>query len=258
MKIEVIGGGPAGLYFSLLMKAADPSHEISIYEQNRHDDTFGFGVVFSAETLGHFRDYDAESYDRICERFAYWDDIDIHYKGSRITSGGHGFCGMSRKELLLVLQERCRELGIEMEFQREIKSLDEVAGADLVIACNGINSWIRDEYAEHFKPSFDWRPNKFVWLGSTRPLPSFTFDFRENDVGIWNLHAYQYNKEMSTWIVETTGETFKRAGLEDATEEETVAYCTELYKDLLDGHPIITNKSPVTLAQQAQGGIDQV
>ena len=243
MKIEVIGGGPAGLYFSLLMKSEDPSHEITVYEQNRPDDTFGFGVVFSAETLGHFRDYDARSHDRIRASFAYWDDIDIYFKGRKITSGGHGFCGMSRKTLLLLLQDRCRELGVEMVFEREIRSLDEVAGADLVLACNGINSWIRDRYAEHFRPSFDWRPNKFVWLGSTRPLPAFTFDFRENDVGIWNLHAYQYNDEMTTWIVETTDATWEKAGLAGASEDDTLAYVSALYADLLDGHPVIANRS---------------
>ncbi|MEK9643977.1 MAG: bifunctional salicylyl-CoA 5-hydroxylase/oxidoreductase [Alphaproteobacteria bacterium] len=244
MKIEIIGGGPAGLYFALLMKKADPSHEIKIYEQNRPDDTFGFGVVFSAETLGHFRDYDADSYDRIRETFAYWDDIVTHYKGETVVSGGHGFCGMSRKDLLLILQDCCRDAGIEMEFQREIRSLDEIApDADLVLGANGINSWIRDQYADHFKPSFDWRPNKFVWLGSTKPLPAFTFDFRENDAGIWNLHAYQYNSEMSTWIVETTGGAWTKAGMENATEEETVAYISELYKDLLGDYPVITNRS---------------
>ena len=243
MKIQVIGGGPAGLYFSLLLKKHDPSHEITIYEQNRHDDTFGFGVVFSAETLGHFRDYDAPSYDRIRSGFAYWDDIDIHIKGEKITAGGHGFCGMSRQALLLLLQERCRELGVEMVFQREIRSLDELGGADLIVACNGINSWIREACADTFKPSCDWRPNKFVWLGSTRPLPAFTFDFRETDAGIWNLHAYQYDDRMSTWIVETTDETWERAGLQDATEDDTVAFAESLYADLLDGHPIVTNRS---------------
>ncbi|PPR09879.1 MAG: Salicyloyl-CoA 5-hydroxylase [Alphaproteobacteria bacterium MarineAlpha11_Bin1] len=244
MKIEIIGGGPAGLYFSLLMKKADPSHQIKIYEQNQADDTFGFGVVFSAETLGHFRDYDQVSYDRIRRTFAYWDDIVTYYKGSKIAIGGNGFCGMSRKDMLLILQDCCREVGIEMEFQREITSLQELnSDADIILAANGINSWVRDEFVDHFKPRFDWRPNKFVWLGSTKPLPAFTFDFRENDAGIWNLHAYQYNSEMSTMIVETTEEAWRKAGMENATEEETVAYVSDLYKDLLDGHPIITNRS---------------
>lgn len=243
MKIEVIGGGPAGLYFSLLMKRNDPCHEITVYEQNRPDDTFGFGVVFSAETLGHFRDYDAATYDRMCSSFAYWDDIDIFVKSRKITSSGHGFCGMSRKELLLVLQDRCRELGVEMVFQREIRSLADVADADLVLASNGINSWVRDAFADHFRPSVDWRPNKFVWLGSTRPLPAFTFDFRADDAGIWNLHAYQYDTEMTTWIVETTDGAWRRAGLADASEEDTVAYVSALYRDLLEGHPVVTNRS---------------
>ena len=244
MKIEVIGGGPAGLYFSLLMKRRDPSHEITIYELNRPDDTFGFGVVFSAETLGHFRDYDDVTHDRMRETFAYWDDIDTYFKGEKITSRGHGFCGMSRKELLLIMHERCRELGITLKFETEISSLDQIApDADLIIAANGINSWIREEYAASFKPSYDWRPNKFVWLGTTKPLDAFTFDFRTDDAGIWNLHAYQYNEEMSTIIVETTGETWEKAGMADASEDETVAYCEALYADLLDGHPLIKNRS---------------
>ena len=244
MKIEIIGGGPSGLYFSLLMKKADPTHQIKIYEQNQPDDTFGFGVVFSAETLSHFRDYDAVSYDRIRETFAYWDDIVTYYKGEKVVSRGHGFCGMSRKDLLLILQGCCEEAGVKMEFQHEIRSLDDIdRDADLVLGANGINSWIRDNLSDHFKPRFDWRPNKFVWLGSTRPLDAFTFDFREDDAGIWNLHAYQYNQEMSTWIVETTEETWKKAGLEEATEDATVKYVTDLYEDLLDGHPVITNRS---------------
>ncbi len=244
MKIEVIGGGPAGLYFALLMKKADPGHRIRIYEQNRPDDTFGFGIVFSAETLGHFRGYDPVSYDRIHRSFAHWDSIHTYFKGERIDSGGHGFCGMSRKDMLLLLQDRCREVGVEFEFEREITSLDQVSGdADLIVAANGINSWIRDRYAEHFRPSFDWRPNKFVWLGTTRPLDAFTFDFRENDAGIWNLHAYQYNDEMSTWIVETTEDTWRKAGLADTTEADTVAYVARLYEDFLDGYEVIANRS---------------
>ncbi|CAN0401066.1 unnamed protein product, partial [Discosporangium mesarthrocarpum] len=151
MKIEIVGGGPAGLYFALLMKKADPSHQIKIYEQNKPDDTFGFGVVFSAETLGYFRDYDEVSYDRIRETFAYWDDIVTYYKGEKVTVGGNGFCGMSRKDLLLILQKCCIEVGVEMEFEREITSLDQLdPDADLILGANGINSWIRDEYADHY------------------------------------------------------------------------------------------------------------
>lgn len=161
MKIEVIGGGPAGLYYSLLMKKHDPSHEITVYELNRPDDTFGFGVVFSAETLGHFRDYDDVTYDRMRETFAYWDDIETFFKGEKITSRGHGFCGMSRKELLLILQARCRDLGVTLHFETDITSLDQIAqDADLIVAANGINSWIREAYADSFKPSYDWRDRR--------------------------------------------------------------------------------------------------
>ena len=243
MKIAVIGGGPAGLYFSVLMKKHNPDHEITIYELNRHDDTFGFGVVFSATTLGHFRDYDAESYDRIRESFAYWDNIDIHFKDNIITCGGNDFCGMSRKKLLLLLQDRCRELGVEMHFQTDITSLEQFADADLILAANGINSWIREAYAESFRPTYDWRPNKFVWLGTNKELPAFTFDFRQTYAGIWNVHAYQYDGEMATWIMETTDETWHKSGLDDATEADTVAFTKELYPDLLAGCDVVTNKS---------------
>ena len=243
MKIVVVGGGPAGLYFSILMKKHDPEHDITVYELNRNNDTFGFGVVFSATTLGHFRDYDEPSYDRIRENFAYWGDIDVHYKGHVITTTGHDFCGMSRVKLLLLLQDRCRELGIKMHFQTDIKSLDRFGDADLIVASNGINSWIREAYKASFRPSYDWRPNKFVWLGTTKPLEAFTFDFRKTNTGVWNIHAYQYDKDMATLIVETTGEAWKKAGLADATEADTVRFVREQYADLLDGHDIVTNKS---------------
>ncbi|MSP51930.1 MAG: bifunctional salicylyl-CoA 5-hydroxylase/oxidoreductase [Alphaproteobacteria bacterium] len=243
MKIEVIGGGPAGLYFSILMKKYDPSHEITIHELNRHDDTFGFGVVFSATTLGHYSDYDALSHDAIRANFAYWDDIDVRFKGQVINCTGHDFCGMSRKTLLFLLHDRCRELGVELKFQSDIKSLDQVAGADLILACNGSNSWIRDAHKSSFKPSYDWRPNKFVWLGTTKPLKAFTFDFRRTGTGVWNIHAYQYDKNMATMIVETTEDSWRRAGLADATEADTIRFVKEQYADLLEGHDVVANKS---------------
>jgi anthraniloyl-CoA monooxygenase len=242
MKIDVIGGGPAGLYFALLMKKADPSRRIAVYERNRPDDTFGFGVVFSAETLGHFRDYDAPSYDAIRANFAYWDDIDTHYRGTVVRSTGHGFCGMARKTLLLLLHERCRALGIDLHFETE-KSVDDFPDADLILAADGINSATRERFKATFRPSVDLRPNKFVWLGSTKPLPAFTFIFKENDAGIWNVHAYQYNKEHSTWIFETTGEAWARTGLAVDDEAATVAYLERLFADELGGHRLITNRS---------------
>ena len=245
MKIVVIGGGPAGLYFSALVKQADPSADITVYERNRPDDTFGFGVVFSDETLGEFMGADEATYQEIIENFAYWDEIDIHFNGEMIRSGGHGFCGIARQKLLDILQRRCAGLGIDVHYETEVAAdvRAQFPDADLIVAADGINSIIRERYADHFQPSLDWRRNKFVWLGTTKPLDTFTFIFRANQHGLFQVHAYQFDKSTATWIVETSEETWRRAGLEDATEEETVAYCTELFKDDLDGHPMLVNRS---------------
>ncbi len=243
MKISVIGGGPAGLYFSLLMKKADPSHDIVVYERNKADDTFGFGVVFSDETLSGFIDYDQGTYADIVESFAYWDDIDIVYGDEVVTSSGHGFCGMSRKRLLQIFQKHCVAAGVKIEYETDITSLDQFGDSDLILASDGINSFIRDEFADHFKPSLDWRKNKFVWLGSTLPLDAFTFIFRESEHGLFRVHAYQFQAEASTFIVECTEETWLKAGLDKATEEETRDYCAKLFAEDLKGHELLLNRS---------------
>ena len=243
MRIEIIGGGPAGLYFALLMKKRDPAHRITIHERNKHDDTFGFGVVFSAETLGHFRHYDAPSYDDIRRNFTYWDDIDVFFKGERIRSGGHGFAGCSRKTLLLILQERCRALGVEMKFQTEVGELDQLAGADLILVADGVNSLFRERHKDKFLPAVDFRPNKFVWLGSTKPLPAFTFVFKETPLGPWAIHAYQYETGRSTWIFETSEACWQANGLDQASEADTTAFLQGLFADVLEGHELITNRS---------------
>ncbi len=243
MKISVIGGGPAGLYFSLLMKKADPTHDIVVYERNKADDTFGFGVVFSDETLSGFIDYDQGTYADIVESFAYWDDIDIVYGDEVVTSSGHGFCGMSRKRLLQIFQKHCLAAGVKIEYEADITSLDQFGDSDLILASDGINSFIRDEFADHFKPSLDWRKNKFVWLGSTLPLDAFTFIFRESEHGLFRVHAYQFQAEASTFIVECTEETWLKAGLDKATEEDTRDYCAKLFADDLKGHELLLNRS---------------
>jgi len=243
LKIVSIGGGPAGLYFSILMKKADPSHDITVIERNRPDDTFGFGVVFSDATMRHFRDADAESYDEIARNFAHWDNIDIHYKGTVLTSTGHGFAGMSRKKMLNILQRRAASLGVKLEFEKEVTDLAPYADADLILAADGVNSIIRNTYAEHFQPEIDWRRNKFVWLGTTRPFPSFTFIFKENAHGLWRVHAYQYDRDYATFIVECTEETWKRAGLDQADEDRTLEYCEALFREELQGHRLIKNRS---------------
>ena len=243
MRIVSIGGGPAGLYFGILMKKAFPEAEIVIHERNRSDDTFGWGVVFSAETLGHFRESDAESYDEITRQFIYWDDIETYYGDTCVRSTGHGFCGMSRKRLLQILQDRCRELGVELRFESEVRSLEDVGPADLVLAADGINSAVREQFADHFQPSLDWRECKFSWLGTTLPMDAFTFIFKANEHGLFQVHAYPFEEGLGTFIVECREETWKAAGLDAADEEATIAYFEALFAENLDGHKLLANRS---------------
>jgi anthraniloyl-CoA monooxygenase len=243
MKIVSIGGGPAGLYLAILMKKADPAHDITIVERNKPGDTFGFGVVFSDETLGNFAEADPESYAAITAAFAHWTDIDIHFKGQVVTSTGHGFSGMARVKLLDILSKRAESLGVRIVHEREVKDVAEFPDADLILAADGVNSAIRAKHADRFKPSLDWRRNKFVWLGTTRPHPAFTFHFKEHASGLFRVHAYQYDKSHSTFIVETTEDTWKRAGLDKASEDETLAFCETLFAEELAGHRLIANRS---------------
>ena len=202
MRIVVIGGGPAGLYFAILMKKAWPDHQITVFERNRADDTFGFGVVFSDATLGNFLAHDEESYHAITRAFAYWDEIDFILHGETIRSSGHGFCGCGRKEVLQILHQRCRALGVELRFETEISDLAQFSDADLIVGADGINSLVRERHRAAFGPQIDWRRNRFIWLGGTKPLDAFTFDFTTNQHGIWVLAPYQHSRDMSTWIVE--------------------------------------------------------
>jgi anthraniloyl-CoA monooxygenase len=243
MKIAVIGGGPAGLYFSILMKKADPRTDITVYERNRADDTFGFGVVFSDATLDNFEKYDLPSYRRITQEFAYWDDIAIHFKGTVHRIGGNGFCGCARRTLLLILQDRARDLGVKLVFQAEIEDEGQFADADLIVAADGINSRFRDKHLHHFQPEVDLRPNKFAWMGSTRPLDAFTFLFEETEWGPFIAHAYQYEAGASTWVFETDPDTFLRAGLDRMSEAESARLMEKIFGWFLEGHPVLTNRS---------------
>ena len=244
MRVTIVGGGPAGLYLALLMKKADPGHEITVYERNRPDDTFGFGVVFSDETLNQFLSEDAETYQAIKDSFAYWDQIDVVAGGQRIRSGGHGFCGLARKRLLQILQERCQAHGVKLHFQSEQQDFEALRrGCDLLVGADGINSLVRETWKDRFRPHLDWRRNKFVWLGTTLPLDTFTFIFEANQHGLFQVHAYRFEKDLSTWIVETTEETWKRAGLDRASEDETLAYCQNLFARHLNGHKLLSNRS---------------
>ena len=244
MKVNVVGGGPGGLFAALLLKKADPRRAVEVFERNRAEDTFGFGVVFSDATLQEVADADPQTLRAIEERFHHWDDIHIHYQGGRLESTGHGFAGLSRKELLRILHRRCRELRVRLHFEAEIRDLAPVLDADLVIGADGANSVVRRHFADALEPAVDLRPNRFVWLGTTRPFPAFTFYFRETEHGLWRVHAYQYDASgNSTFIVEATERTWRRAGTDAASEEETARFLSRLFAAELEGHPLIRNRS---------------
>jgi len=249
MRIAVIGGGPAGLYFAILMKRDFPASRITVVERNRADDTFGFGVVFSDATLDIFQAADEPSYRAITQSFAYWDDIEVVQRGAdgalkapphRI--GGNGFCGCSRRTLLLLLQDRARSLGVELDFRREAAP-EDFPDADLIVAADGINSPIRERWRDHFRPEVDLRPNRFTWMGSTRPLDAFSFFFKERPEGIFIAHCYQYEAGASTWVLETDPETFARAGLDGMDETESARFLEGVFAEDLQGHRLIINRS---------------
>ena len=246
MKIACIGGGPAGLYLGILLKRSAPEHDVVVYERNRPADTFGFGVVFSDATLGHLAAADPETHAQITAQFARWDDIEIHVGGEVLRSTGHGFCGLERKSLLQILQARARELGVRLEFEHEIKSLSEVR-ADVIVACDGVASPVRDSLASELSPNVDVRPNKFVWLGCTVPYQAFTFIFKQTQFGLFRVHAYRYQAEAkpscSTFIVECREDTWRAAGLADADEDRTLAVLGDVFAAELAGHRLIKNRS---------------
>ncbi|MSR63366.1 MAG: bifunctional salicylyl-CoA 5-hydroxylase/oxidoreductase [Planctomycetes bacterium] len=251
MRIACIGGGPAGLYGAILAKKAFPAAEIQVFERNPPSDTFGWGVVFSDETLGGFERADAQSMAEIRRHFAYWSDIETYLETAPgqlelVRSTGHGFCGLARRKLLEILHARARELGVRIDFEHEVRDERDVGPADLILASDGINSFVRTKYAAHFRPSLEWRACKFAWFGTTKPLDAFTFVFRASEHGLFQVHAYPFQRgaeTLSTWIVECHEEVWRRAGFEHASEAETVRYLEDLFAPDLDGHPLLTNKS---------------
>ena len=243
LNITCIGGGPGGLYFAVLMKKSDPRHRIRVIERNRPEDTFGFGVVFSDATMAGIAEADAHAYEDISRHLVHWDDIDVHYRGEVLRSTGHGFSGMSRHTLLRVLQAQAAAVGVEAHFETEISSLDWCDGEDLVVAADGANSTVRRLLGSRISAQIDVWPNRFVWLGTTRPFPAFTFYFKNDPHGLWRVHAYQYEPGSSTFIVECRDETWRAAGLDRADEAGTAAFLGHLFKDELQGHQLITNRS---------------
>jgi len=243
VRYAVIGGGPSGLYFALLAKKANPSDEVLVVERNPPDATFGWGVVFSEETLGALRDADYETFTEIGESFARWNAIDIYYRDTMVRSRGHVFTGISRKLLLNILQRRCRALGVRLEFEREVRDVAELEGADLIVGADGINGLVRRTYGEFFKPQIATHPTKYVWFGSDLPLDAFTFIFRRNDDGLFQVHAYPFDARTCTFIVECPEDAWRRAGLESASEAQSIAYCEALFQPELRGRRLMSNRS---------------
>ena len=241
MKIVCIGGGPAGLYFGLLMKQLNPAHDITVVERNKPYDTFGWGVVFSDATMDNMRAWDAESADEIQQAFNHWDDIELLFKGRTIRSGGHGFVGIGRKKLLNILQARCERLGVRLEFEREVDSDHDYPDADLIVASDGINSKIRGKYADVFQPDIVTRPNRYLWLGTNKLYDAFTFDFRKTEHGWFQAHIYKFDATTTTFIVECPEPVWLAHGLDRADAEQSVEFCERLFADNLQGAKLMTN-----------------
>jgi len=242
MKIVCLGGGPGGLYFAILAKKANPPWDITVIERNRPDDTFGWGVVFSDKTMDGFKDADEETHAGITQAFRHWDDIDVFFKGRKVTSSGHGFCGIARIKLLQILQHRAAGLGVKLVFQTEVTDPDGYAAThDLVIASDGASSSTRRKYEDVFKPNIQARLNRFIWLGSKKKLDAFTFDFKQTEWGWFNLHAYRFDNDWSTFIIETPEKNWLKAGIDKMEQAQSITLCEKMFEERLDGNPLISN-----------------
>jgi anthraniloyl-CoA monooxygenase len=240
MRIAIAGGGPAGLYFAILVKKLDPAHDVVVYERNAPEDTFGFGVVFSDETLDAIEAADPPAFAEIARRFARWAEIDVHYRGETVTSGGHGFSALSRRELLALLHRRAGELGVDLRFRTEAPAEPEV---DLLVGADGVNSRVRGRHEDAFGPTFERGRSKYIWLGTEHVFDAFKFYVADTEHGVFQVHGYPYSDAMSTFIVETSEEAWRRSGLHEASEEESIAFCEELFADALEGHRLLGNNS---------------
>jgi len=244
MRINIIGGGPAGLYFAILMKKADPKHQVTIYERNGPDDTFGWGVVFSGKTLANLRAADEESHAAITNQFEAWDNVDIVHRDDKISIHGNSFSGIARLQLLKILQHRTEQLGVEVVFRTEIADVETLRSqCDLLVAADGVNSGVRSRYAEQLQPSLDVRAHRYIWYGTNQLFHGLTLTFRENADGVFAAHSYKFNKTTSTFIVECDPETARRANLEAKSDEETRRYIAKVFERDLAGHPLLSNNS---------------
>ncbi len=246
MKITILGAGPAGLYSGLLLKKANPAHTITIVERNPADVTYGWGVVFSDRTLASFQRADYKTYEQITNRFVIWDAIDVYYRGEKIRCGGHVIASIARKELLSILQARCLELGVTIQFGREVRSLADLGEYDLLIAADGLNSLARKTHAGQFAPGIEQGKARYIWLGAHKVLDAFTFIFCENEHGLFQVHAYPFSGDTSTFIVECAEDAWQRAGLDQADEAQSLAYCQQLLAPYLQGAELLSNNSKWT------------
>lgn len=244
MKINIIGGGPAGMYFAILMKQADPAHTITVYERNGPDDTFGWGVVFSGKTLRNLQAADAETHAEITRAFAAWDNVDVVRGGEKISIHGNSFSGIARLQLLKILQRRCEQLGVQLLFRTEVPDLDSLrTDCDLVVAADGVNSTARKQYSDRFSPVLDVRPNRYIWYGTNRLFHGLTLTFRENVAGVFAAHSYKFNQTTSTFIIECDPETWGRAGFSAMNDDETRAYLEKVFAPDLNGEALLSNNS---------------
>lgn len=244
MRVEIIGGGPGGLWLAILLKKRAPETDVRVHERNQRGETFGWGVVFSDATLDELAGGDDVALQRIREAFVYWRDMETHVQGHTRISSGHGFCGMRRTTLLDILEDRAIELGVPVTHGDDVTDIEALsAAADVVVAADGVNSGVRNAWAAHFQPTLDHRLCRFAWFGTTKVYERFTFLFAENDAGLFQVHAYPFDATMSTFIIECRDEVWARAGMADRSEAETVAYFEALFAPWLDGHPLRTNKS---------------
>jgi len=242
LKVTIVGGGPAGLCLSLLLKKSDPRHDVTVLERNRADSTFGWGVVFSDQTLENFRAADEPTHGQITENFAHWDNIDVFIRGRRIISGGHGFSGIARKKLLYILQKRAAELGVNLRFEHEVKEANlEDLDSDLIVAADGINSMVRHKYAEFFHPNLDLRSARYIWLGTDYKFDAFTFYFVENQNGVFQAHCYRFDRDTSTFIVECDEKSWRNAGFDKMNTAATIEQCEGLFSQWLNGHKLMSN-----------------
>jgi anthraniloyl-CoA monooxygenase len=244
MKINIIGGGPAGLYFAILMKKADPANEITVHERNGPDDTFGWGVVFSGRTLRNLREADAESHREIARQFEAWDNVDVVKGREKISVHGNSFSGVARLQLLKILQRRAEELGVAILFRSEINDIESRrAECHLLVGSDGINSTVRQRFAEQFGPNLSVRSNRYIWYGTKQLFHGLTLTFRENDAGVFSAHSYKFNQTTSTFIVECDPQTWEQAGLAAMNEDVTRAYIEQVFASDLQGHQLLSNNS---------------